>query len=147
MFATCGSYNKELVKQLGADRVIDYRAEDFVDVILKETAQKGVDVVFDTAGGETLLKSVDAVKNSGRIVSIVSSNINLDAAKNKNVTVNYLFMKRERSKLDALRALIEKGRVKPVIDSVMPLKDVALAQQRLEKGGVRGKIVLKVVED
>ncbi len=147
VFATCGSNNKELVKQLGADRVIDYRAEDFVDVILKETAQKGVDVVFDTAGGETLLKSVDAVKHSGRIVSIVSSNINLDAAKNKNVTVNYLFMKRERSKLDALRALIEKGRVKPVIDSVMPLKDVALAQQRLEKGGVRGKIVLKVVED
>ncbi len=147
VFATCGSYNKELVKQLGADRVIDYRAEDFVAVILKETAQKGVDVVFDTAGGETLLKSVDAVKHSGRIVSIVSSNINLDAAKNKNVTVNYLFMNRERSKLDALRALIEKGRVKPVIDSVMPLKDVALAQQRLEKGGVRGKIVLKVVED
>ena len=147
VFATCGSNNKELVKQLGADRVIDYRAEDFVDVILKETAQKGVDVVFDTAGGETLLKSVDAVKHSGRIVSIVSSNINLDAAKNKNVAVNYLFMKRERSKLDALRALIEKGRVKPVIDSVMPLKDVALAQQRLEKGGVRGKIVLKVVED
>ncbi len=94
-----------------------------------------------------MLKSIDAVKHSGRIVSIVSSNINLDAAKNKNVTVNYLFMKRERSKLDALRALIEKGRVKPVIDSVMPLKDVALAQQRLEKGGVRGKIVLKVVED
>ena len=147
VFATCGSYNKDLVRQLGADRVIDYRAEDFVDVILKETAQKGVDVVFDTAGGEALLKSVNAVKHSGRIVSIVSSNINLDAAKNKNVSVNYLFMKRERSKLDALRALIEKGRVKPVIDSVMPLKDVALAQQRLEKGGVRGKIVLKVVEE
>ncbi len=147
VFATCGSYNKDLVRQLGADRVIDYRAEDFVDVILKETAQKGVDVVFDTAGGEALSKSVGAVKHSGRIVSIVSSNVNLDEAKNKNISVNYLFMKRERSKLDALRALIEKGRVKPVIDSVMPLKDVALAQQRLEKGGVRGKIVLKVVEE
>ena len=147
VFATCGSYNKDLVRQLGADRVIDYRAEDFVDVILKETAQKGVDVVFDTAGGDTLSKSVGAVKQSGRIVSIVSSNINLDAAKKKQVAVDYLFMKRERSKLDALRALIEKGRVKPVIDSVMPLKDVALAQERLEKGGVRGKIVLKVVEE
>jgi NADPH:quinone reductase-like Zn-dependent oxidoreductase len=147
VFTTCGSYNKELVKQLGADRIIDYRTEDFVDVILKETGNKGVDVVFDTIGGETLSKSVHAAKHSGRIVSIVSSNIELDAAKNKNINVNYLFMKRNRSTLDALRALIEKGKLKPVIDSVMPLKDAALAQQRLEKGGVRGKIVLKVVEN
>jgi NADPH:quinone reductase-like Zn-dependent oxidoreductase len=146
VFTTCSSYNKELVRQLGADRIIDYRTENFVDVILKETANKGVDVVFDTVGGETLSKSVDATKHSGRIVSIVSSNINLDAAKNKNVSVQYIFMKRERSKLDSLRSLIERGKVKPVIDSVMKLEDVALAQQRLEKGGVHGKIVLKVVE-
>ncbi len=146
VFTTCGSYNKELVKQLGADRIIDYRVENFVDVILKETANKGVDVVFDTVGGETLSKSVDAVKHSGRIVSIVSSNVNLDAAKNKDVSVRYIFMKRERSKLDSLRSLIERGKVKPVIDSVMRLEDVAIAHQKLEKGGVKGKIVLKVVE-
>ncbi len=146
VFTTCGSYNKELVKRLGADRIIDYRVENFVDVILKETAKKGVDVVFDTVGGETLSKSVDATKHSGRIVSIVSSNVNLDAAKNKNVSVQYIFMKRERSKLDSLRSLIERGKIKPVIDSVMKLEDVALAHQKLEKGGVKGKIVLKVVE-
>ncbi len=145
VFTTCGSYNKELVKQLGADRIIDYRTEDFVDVVLEETANKGVDVVFDTVGGETLSRSVKAVKPSGRIVSIVSSDVKLDAAKEKNITVSYMFMQRGRSKLDALRALIEKGKVRPVIDSVMPLKDVALAHQKLEKGGVRGKIVLKVV--
>ena len=146
VFTTCGSYNKELVKQLGADRIIDYRAENFVDVILKETADNGVDVVFDTVGGETLSESVKATRSSGRIVSIVSSDVNIDTAKEKNITVDYMFMQRGRSKLDALRALIERGKIMPVIDSVMPLKDVAIAHQRLEKGGVRGKIVLKVVE-
>ena len=146
VFTTCGSYNKELVKQLGADRIIDYRAENFVDVILKETADNGVDVVFDTVGGETLSESVKATRSSGRIVSIVSSDVNIDTAKKKNITVDYMFMQRGRSKLDALRALIERGKIMPVIDSVMPLKDVAIAHQRLEKGGVRGKIVLKVVE-
>ncbi len=146
VFTTCGSYNKELVKQLGADRIIDYRAENFVDVILKETADNGVDVVFDTVGGETLSESVKASRSSGRIVSIVSSDVNIDTAKEKNITVDYMFMQRGRSKLDALRALIERGKIRPVIDSVMPLKDVAIAHQRLEKGGVRGKIVLKVVE-
>ncbi|MCL4479117.1 MAG: zinc-dependent alcohol dehydrogenase family protein [Deltaproteobacteria bacterium] len=146
VFTTCGSYNKELVKQLGADRIIDYRAENFVDVILKETADNGVDVVFDTVGGETLSESVKATRSSGRIVSIVSSDVNIDTAKKKNITVDYMFMQRGRSKLDALRALIERGKIRPVIDSVMPLKDVAIAHQRLEKGGVRGKIVLKVVE-
>ncbi|MCL4557730.1 MAG: zinc-dependent alcohol dehydrogenase family protein [Deltaproteobacteria bacterium] len=145
VFATCGVYNMELVKHLGADRVIDYRENDFADVVLRETGMSGVDVVLDTVGGETLSKSVKAAKRFGRIVSIAASKSDLSAAQGKNITIHFMSMQRDRLKLDALRALIERGRVRPVIDSVMPLKDVALAHRRLEKGGVKGKIVLQVV--
>lgn len=55
-----------------------------------------------------------------------------------------LVMRAVESKLDELRALIEQGRLKPVIDIVLPLHEVAQAHQRLEQGGVRGKIVLQV---
>jgi NADPH2:quinone reductase len=53
---------------------------------------------------------------------------------------------RARYKLNALRQLIERGQLKPVIDSIMPLEKVSEAHRRLEAGGVRGKLVLKVAE-
>jgi NADPH2:quinone reductase len=55
-------------------------------------------------------------------------------------------LQRERSRLVTLGELIERGQLRPVIDSVMPLSDVAKAHRRLEAGGVKGKIVLKVAE-
>jgi hypothetical protein len=56
-----------------------------------------------------------------------------------------VLIQRARSKLDELRALIEQGHLKPIVDTVLPLHEVAQAHQRLEQGGVRGKIVLQVV--
>lgn len=145
VFTTCGSYNNDLVKKLGADRTIDYRTENFVEAILKETSGRGVDVVFDTVGGETLSKSIEAVKPYGRIASIVTAPTQVSAAYGRNITLHFVRLRRARSTLDALRSLIERGRIKPVIDTVMPLTSVAQAHQKLEKGGVRGKIVLQVV--
>ncbi len=145
VFTTCGVYNVDLVKGLGADRPINYRTEDFVDVVRRETGGEGVDVAFDTVGGEVLTRSVDAVRRSGRIASIVTAPSRLDAAPRKNITVHFVFLQRERAKLDAMRAMIDRGQLKPVIDSVMPLSEVAAAHRKLEKGGVRGKIVLRVV--
>lgn len=146
VFATCGGYNLDLVRGLGADRVIDYRSEDFVEVIRGETGSRGVDAVFDTVGGETLSRSVEATRPRGRVVSIVSPPGDLSAAYRKNLTVHFEFLLRARDKLDALRALIERGRLRPVVDSVVPLSEVARAHEKLEKGGVRGKIVLRVAE-
>ncbi|MFX1521388.1 MAG: zinc-dependent alcohol dehydrogenase family protein [Promethearchaeota archaeon] len=147
VFTTCSNYDFDWVEKLGADRLIDYRAEDFVDVINTETGSEGVDLVLDPIGGDTLTKSIDAVKHFGRIVSIVASEGDFRKALSKNVTVHFFLLQRERYKLDAMRNLIEREKIKPVIDSVMDLKEVAKAHERLEKGKVKGKIVLKVVKD
>lgn len=142
VFSTCSTQNVDFVKKLGADRVIDYKKEDFVEVIMRETNNSGVDVVFDTVGGDTLTKSIDACKSFGRIASIVRVGASLEKAYFKNISLHFIFVQSGRHKLDVMRSLIEQGQLKPVIDSVMPLSDVAKAHEKLEKGGVRGKIVL-----
>ena len=137
----------ELAKQLGAAKVINYKTDNFVDAVKKETNGAGVDIVCDFVGGDLIANSIPIMKPLGRMVSIVNVTGNLGAAYRSNLTLHFLFMLRARYKLNALRGLIERGLVKPVIDSVMPLKDVALAHQKLEKGGIKGKIVLQVVPD
>ncbi len=147
VYATCSNRNRDLVDQLGADVVIDYRSEDVMDVITRETNGEGVDVMFDTVGGDTIAQGIAITKPGGRIVSIVDTFGDLNAAYGKNITLHFLFLQRARTKLDALREQIERGRIKPVIDSVLPLEDVAEAHAKLERSGVRGKIVLQVVPD
>ncbi|MBI1857950.1 MAG: zinc-dependent alcohol dehydrogenase family protein [Candidatus Melainabacteria bacterium] len=144
VFTTCSSKNADLVKSLGADKIIDYKTEDFVEVVMKETNKQGVDIAFDTVGGDVLTRSFEAVKHFGRISSIVRVPANLEIAFFKNITFHPVFVQSGRFKLDQIRTLIERKRLIPVIDSVMTLGDVASAHKKLEKGGVRGKIVLKV---
>jgi len=71
VFTTVREANVEFVRNLGADVTIDYEKEDYVDAVLRETAGKGVDVVLDTIGGDTLSRSPDALAQLGRVVSIV----------------------------------------------------------------------------
>jgi len=147
VYATCSSRSRDLVEQLGADVVIDYRSENVAEVIGRETNGEGGDVVFDTVGGDTIAHNIAITKPGGRIVSVVNTSGDLNAAYGKNITLHFLFLQRARTKLDALREQIERGRIKPVIDSVLPLENVAEAHAKLERGGVRGKIVLQVVGD
>ena len=147
IYTTCGPYNIDFVTKLGADRPIDYRSQDFIEVIRDETDGRGVDLVFDTVGNDTVAKSIDATAKYGRIVTIVNMTGNLNKAYRKNITIESLFLERARYKLDALRNLIERGQIKPHIDSILPLKDVAKGHEKLERGGVRGKIVLRVSEE
>jgi len=144
VFTTCSPHNMDLVKSLGADRAIDYRSEDFVEAVLRETSGAGVDVVLDTVGGKTLARSIMAARRHGRIATILRSTEDLSAALLRNTTIHFVFLERARYKLDILADLIEHDQLKPVIDSVMPLREVAKAHQKLEKGGVRGKIILEV---
>ena len=144
VYTTCNSKNHDLVKRLGADKIIDYKKEDFVEVIMKDTNNKGVDVIFDTIGGETLTKSIDAAKPFGRIASIVRIGANLEQAYHKNISLHMVFVQSNREKLDVMANLIDRGQLKPVIDSVLSLSEVPSAHKKLEEGGVRGKIILKV---
>lgn len=144
VFTTCGGYHKDFVRKLGADVAIDYREEDFVDVIKQETNGEGVDVVFDCVGGDTLEKSLDVTCFRSRLVTIVNSTGDLNRGKANNISVYYVFMQRSSETMNSLKKMIERGQIKPVIDSVMNLEEAAEAHKKLEKGGVKGKIVLSV---
>lgn len=144
VFATCHGRSREFVQSLGAEEVIDTTQEDVVEVINRLTQKAGVDVVFDTVGKELLSSSLAATKWFGRLVSIIGPTGDLNAGYYKNVTIHFANCQRARSTLEALSALVEQDRLKPLIDTVLPLQEVAQAHRRLEQGGVRGKIVLQV---
>ena len=78
------------------------------------------------------------------MVSITNTIGDLNSAYFKNITIYFGFLERSAQKMEELRGLIENGAIRPVVDSVLPLDQVAAAHIRLEKGGVRGKIVLTV---
>ncbi|MFB2981785.1 zinc-dependent alcohol dehydrogenase family protein [Microseira sp. BLCC-F43] len=144
VYTTCGGYDIDLVKSIGADRAIDYRNENFVDIILNETNGEGVDVCLTTVGGEILAKSLMVVKQNGQAVTVTGIAGDLNLAIRKNITVHFVHLDRTRPKLDALRILIERGQIKPVIGMSFPLNQIAEAHKKLEQGGegVRGKIVV-----
>ena len=137
---TCGDYDFDLVGELGAELAIDYRNQDFTRVLDPES----VDVVFDTVGGDLLARSAPLVKPGGRMAVIVQHGGDFGRAYHRNLTLHMVLLSRSRRKMELLRNLIEWGRLRPVIDSVMDLAEVAEAHRRLEKGRVRGKIVIRV---
>lgn len=142
VFVTCSDYMVETAKSLGADLALDYKSENFVPMVEEATDGFGVDVVYDTVGGNTLARSLDVIKPFGRMVGIVSTNVGFREAFRNNITIHTYFLEREGYKIDALRVLVERGELKPVVDSIMPLTEVAEAHRRLAAGGVRGKLVV-----
>ncbi len=146
VYTTCGGYDADFVKSIGADKVIDYRNRDFVEIINSETGGEGVDVSFDTVGGEVLAESLKVTKLDGRAITITGIEGNLNTAIGKNITVHFVHLDDPRPKLEVLRTLIEQGQIKPVVGMTLPLNQVAEAHQRLEQGGegLHGKIVLEV---
>ncbi|MBC1221936.1 zinc-dependent alcohol dehydrogenase family protein [Nostoc sp. UCD121] len=147
VYTTCGGYDADFVKSIGADRAIDYRNEDFINIIMQETNGKGVDVTFTTVGGEILAKSLVVTKAEGRAVTVTGVAGDFNIAIFKNITVHFAHLDQTRPKLDALRTLIERGQIKPVIGKTFGLHQLAQAHQTLEEGGesIRGKVVVQVV--
>ena len=141
VLATCSTRSVEFVEKLGADRVIDYTRQDYVEAV---NADGGVDLVLDTIGGDAVSRAGEVLRPSGRLVSIVDipTPQSLLPYWEKNLAAHFVFVPSERSILDALRVLLERGQIRPIVDSVLPLSRVAEAHERLERGGVRGKIVL-----
>ncbi|MGZ0715204.1 zinc-dependent alcohol dehydrogenase family protein [Pseudomonas palleroniana] len=148
VFTTVREANAEFVRNLGADVIIDYEKADYVDVVMAQTGGLGVDVVFDTIGGDTLSRSPDALAQLGRVVSIVdiAQPQNLVNAWGKNASYHFVFTRQHRGKLDELSALVERGQLRPHIGAVYSLADIGLAHARLESrnNGVQGKIAIAV---
>ena len=149
VFTTVREANVEFARSMGADVLIDYEKEDYVDVINRETDGRGVDVVFDTIGGNTLSRSPDALAQLGRVVSIVdiAQPQNLVQAWGKNASYHFVFTRQNRGKLDELSTLIARGQLRPHVGAVYSLADIGLAHARLESpnNGLQGKIAIAVV--
>lgn len=148
VFTTVREDNFEFARSVGADVVIDYRKEDVVSAIMRETDGRGVDVVFDTIGGDTLSSSPNVLAQLGRVVSIVdiAQPQNLIEAWGKNASYHFVFTRQNRGKLDELTTLVERGQLRPHLGAVYSLADISLAHARLEtpNNGVRGKIAIAI---
>jgi NADPH2:quinone reductase len=150
VITTARRSNHEFVRSLGADEVVDHTADDYVSAVADLTRGQGVNVVFDTIGGDTLTRSALALADAGRVVSIVdiAQPQNLIEAWGKNAAYHFVFTRQNRGKLDALTNLVERRLIKPVIGAVLPLARIGEAHELLEAGssrGLRGKVAIDVV--
>ena len=147
VLTTVREANFAFAREMGADVLIDYEKEDYIDAVLRATDGRGVDVVFDTIGGDALSRSPDALAQLGRVVSIVdiAQPQNLIQAWGKNAAYHFVFTRQNRGKLDELSALVAQGRLRPHVGAVYALADVPAAHARLESrnNGVRGRSRLR----
>ncbi|MEO8414067.1 MAG: NADP-dependent oxidoreductase [Ginsengibacter sp.] len=138
VIGTASERNIDFVKQLGADEVIDYKKEKFEDKV------KDVDLVIDLIGGYTQKNSLRVIKNGGRLITTVKPD-NQEAAKEKNIHVEGFMAMSDPEELEQIAALIDGGKIKPVVSVILPLEKAAEAQKLSEEGHARGKIVLAVI--
>lgn len=158
---TTSSKNSELVKSLGADVVVDYKTQDFENIL------KDYDYVLNSQDDKTLQKSITILKSGGQLVSIsgpptpefakeqglswimkfiikiISSKIR-KKAKQHNIYYSFLFMKANGTQLEEITKLIEAGIIKPIVDKVYPFEQAQQAMEYVESGRSRGKVVLKI---
>jgi NADPH:quinone reductase-like Zn-dependent oxidoreductase len=134
--ATCRAANLDYVKSLGADHVVDYAGDDFA------AGLSGLDVVFDTFGGEVHRRSQAVLRPGGRLVYIAAAPLPPGPPRS-DITVQRADVRTSRALLERLTALVEAGKIKPQVSTVMPLADAAKAYELCRAGNFRGKIVLK----
>jgi len=159
IFVTAGSRDKcHACEKLGATRGIDYKHEDFVQVVREATANRGVDVILDMIGGEYIQKNLSVLAVEGRHVSIatqrgVVAEVNFVTIMGKRLTLTGSGLRpRSVEEKGAMAAsllrkvwpLLDAGKVKPVIYRTFPLGQAAEAHRLLETSSHIGKIVLSV---
>jgi 2-desacetyl-2-hydroxyethyl bacteriochlorophyllide A dehydrogenase len=135
---TTSAKNTEMVKNLGADLVINYKSQPFEDEL------SDYDLVFDMIGNETLVRSFKVLKKGGALISIKGQDTD-GLAEKYDVRFEWFFMSPDGKMLAELGDLISKGIVKPIIDSVFPMDQASAAYDRLATGRAVGKIVVTVV--
>lgn len=158
---TTSTKNVEFVQALGADKVINYREENFEDVL------KDYDYVYDTLGGEALAKAFQITKAGGKIVSLSGlpnerfakengygwgkqklfklATRNLSKLEKRyQVSYHFLFMKPSGEQLAIITELIEAQKIKPIIDKVIAFENIAEAFSYSESGRARGKVIIKI---
>jgi NADPH:quinone reductase-like Zn-dependent oxidoreductase len=138
--ATSSARDAELVRELGADEVVDYRAQRFEDVV------SDADLVFDTVGGETWERSVTVLRPGGRLVSIATPRPP-DRELDDGRRAIFFIVRPDRDDLRDLAGLLEAGDVRPIVSAVLPF-DHALKVYGPDRPSTGpGKVVLRVAGD
>jgi NADPH:quinone reductase-like Zn-dependent oxidoreductase len=158
---TTSADNIDLVKNLGADIVIDYKKDDFENIL------HDYDLVLNSQDAKTLEKSLRVLKPGGKLISIsgppdpdfakeIGSSWMLKLvmsflsygirkkAKRRGVSYSFLFMRASGSQLAEITSLIDSGIIRPVVDKVFPFESIKEALAYVEKGRARGKVIIKV---
>jgi NADPH2:quinone reductase len=161
VFATAGSDEKcRACEALGADRAINYKTEDFVEIIKAETGGKGVDVILDMVGGDYVPREISCLADDGRLVFIAllgggKATVPLGQILIRRLTLTgstlrprpLAFKAEIAAKLrEHVWPLLEAGKIKPVIYQTFPLADAAKAHVLMESSSHVGKIVLEVLQ-
>ncbi|MER8651282.1 NADP-dependent oxidoreductase [Mesorhizobium sp. M1121] len=157
---TAGAASNDLVRDLGADVVVDYRKDDFEKIL------SGYDVVLNSQDAKTLEKSLTVLKPGGKLISISGPpdpefawkqglNVVLrlllrllsrgirTKAKRRGVGFSFLFMSAQGEQLSKITSLIEDGAIRPVVDRVFPFEATNEALAYVETGRAKGKVVVK----
>jgi NADPH:quinone reductase-like Zn-dependent oxidoreductase len=132
--ATASSESLPFVRDIGAHRVIDYRAERFDDVMAD------VDLVIDTLGGETLTRSLAILGEAGRLISVAPAG---RGANQQDPRARFFIVAPKAEHLERLARLLTSGDLRPHIHARYPLRRARAAYQAAAAGGVRGKIVVR----
>ena len=135
VIATASAANHDYLKSIGVDQVIDYRATRFEDVV------RNVDVVVDTVGGDTLVRSEQVLRDGGRLVTLVGS-VPAQICDRRRVVCPATPPWDVKGGLDAVAPLIAAGKVRINIDQTYPLAAIVQAQEHNRSGRTRGKIVV-----
>lgn len=159
VFATAGTDEKcHACQKLGAVQAINYRNEDFVEVIKLETRGKGVDVILDMVAGAYVTREIDCLADDGRLAIIAllggpKATVDLAQVLRRRLTITGSTLRPRPVEFKAAIAeklrthiwpLLEAGKIKPVIYATIPLEDAAQAHALMESGVHIGKIVLKI---
>lgn len=142
VITTASAVNHDYVRELGADEVIDYNSIDFREAV-KAVHPEGVDVVYDTVGGEVQVKSADVIKPGGTMVSILAY-VDEAAIQAKGIHTRYVFVSPNGDQLRELAKLFDAGQFKTRIAAELPLAEADEAHRRMETGHTAGKMVLTV---
>ena len=155
VYTTTSTSNLEWVTELGADKVIDYKTEDYKAIV------KDADIVFDTLGKNYTTEAFAVVKKGGMVVSVVGP-LDEESAKmfgmadyklptelsnlvsEKEAAYKFIFMHPNVSHLGEIKALVEDDKIKPIIDKVYPFSESIEAFTHLASGRAKGKIVVKI---
>jgi NADPH:quinone reductase-like Zn-dependent oxidoreductase len=139
VIGTASAGKHELLRGLGADELVDYRESDFASAV------KDVDVVLDTIGGDYVARSLETLRDGGRLVTLLGPQPEaFAAAAARGIDAKWLLVEPDGRAMEAIAQLVGDGKLRALIDRTFPLADAADAHRHGEQDRTTGKIVLTV---